>query len=463
MTLVWIIGLVILLYARTLTYKYCIDDNVKRNGYMYEVPLTAPPADLYFSAPSKAYRCFMIGMHCVNVSIIYMLWGWCPALLFAVHPMCVWGVAWVTGNYYATTAYFCLISYYIIHTFPNVWGALVAMPIFAAALNSTICCVSFPFIFLLTGNVWGCALFIPLAIYLRGKRFTTGIKTRDSFNENKPLKTQMTYKRFFLCIKVMARYILDVIYPNKIGLFTPYGHRIKDKEEVYSKWQSPNSHFWASLAICAVTFIGGMLVSPIGTLWFFTVIALHSQWRLTGQFYAQRYLYLAMPGFCVVVGLLIQSNPVLISSLVTFLVLRTHIYIPAWKNQECLYKNDLETFPEYGQVYNNLSQYYLNANSPTNPMPAFRLNELGALLFQAEMIENDDWSIKMNIACFFSLVGQWPMCKAKTLESLKIIKPLGGPQQPVKMLEDQLVTIDRNIAKMPGANVSLGQFPDGRK
>ena len=90
MALFLIIALVVVLYARTLKYLYVIDDSVKRNGYMYEVPQEGPPPEFWATKPSKFYRLFMIGMHCVNVSVIYLLWGWAPALLFAVHPIGVW-------------------------------------------------------------------------------------------------------------------------------------------------------------------------------------------------------------------------------------------------------------------------------------------------------------------------------------------------------------------------------------
>ena len=214
MAIFLIILLIWVLYLRTFNYRYIVDDWVKRDGYMYDVPLVQPPASLYRTHPAELYRCFMIGMHCFNTWFIYSLWGWAPALLFAVHPMAVWGVAWVTGNYYATTTFFCLEAYYILVHFPNVWGVLVAMPIFAAALNSTICGISFPFLFLLTGNIWGCFLFIPLIIFLKGKRFTTGMKIRDGFKVNKPLKTPFTYKRLFLMTKVMGKYIMDCIWPR---------------------------------------------------------------------------------------------------------------------------------------------------------------------------------------------------------------------------------------------------------
>ena len=144
MSLLWIIALVILLYARTLRYKYVIDDYVKREGYLYDIPMEGTGHGFWSRSPSPWYRAFMIGMHCVNVSIIYLIWGWTPALLFAVHPMSVWGTAWVTGNYYATTAYFCLISYYILTVFPNAWGALAAVAIYIGIKLNDLC-NRFPF------------------------------------------------------------------------------------------------------------------------------------------------------------------------------------------------------------------------------------------------------------------------------------------------------------------------------
>ena len=444
MSIFLIIGLIVVLYWRTLGYRYIIDDNVLRNGYMYEVPLAQPPQDIFYKKPSKAYRLFMIGMHAVNVWIIYMLWGWCPALLFAVHPLSAWGVAWVTGNYYTTTAYFCLISYYIIHTFPNIWGVMVAMPIFAAALNSTICCVSFPFLFFLTGNSWGCYLFIPLAIYLGGRRFLTGIKIRDSFKANKPLDIDtITYKRIFLMVKVMAKYTTDFFLPNQLGLFSNYGQHIQDKPDIYNKFQSADKNFWVSLLILAAVFAGGWYISPFGTLWYFVIIALHSQWRMTGQFYAQRYHYFAIIGLCIICGTALQHYPMAATIVATALCFRTWLFIPTFRSIEDLYKNDIEAFSDNAQCYSSLAQFYLNSNTQKNPLPAWRINEIGMLLFRAEDMDKDDWAIKMNVACFFAMLGQWPQCMEKTGQSLKLVKPLGGLPIPAEILEKQVVNVSK--------------------
>ena len=60
MELIAILALVFLLYFRTLSYNYCIDDNVKREGYMYDVPLSPPDFSFYGTKPTKMYRLFMI-------------------------------------------------------------------------------------------------------------------------------------------------------------------------------------------------------------------------------------------------------------------------------------------------------------------------------------------------------------------------------------------------------------------
>lgn len=443
MGLLLIIALVVALYARTLGYNYIIDDNVKREGYMYEVPLTAPPPDFFDTRPSKWYRAFMIGMHCVNVSIIYMLWGWCPALLFAVHPMGVWGTAWVTGNYYATTAYFTLISYLLLHTFPNAWGALAAMPIFAAALNSTICAINFPFIFLFIQPAWGLAMFLPLGAYLTGKKFKTGIKIRYSFHENKKLvDTKFTWRRLVLMIKVVGRYTYTAVVPSRLGLFTPFGHTLRDNQALYDHFHAVNKNFWASLGLIVGLFVLGLMVNPVGAFWFFGILSLHSQFNLTGQFYAQRYLYLPLVGLCIVVGQLIAPYPVVVAVIVTFLVIRTHLFIPAFRNQEMLLRNDLENYPEYSQSYNNMAQFYLNKH----PLPAWRINEVACYLLRARDLEPESWEIEMNLACFFAMTNQVGMARTHTARSLELLRPLGGLRHPVDMLENQLKSLDAVIA-----------------
>jgi hypothetical protein len=448
MALWLIIAITVLLYARTLDYNYVIDDIVKRNGYMYEVPDTAPPPGFWETRPSRLYRIFMIGMHCVNVSVIYMLWGWGPALLFAVHPIGVWGTAWVTGNYYATTAYFCLIAYFFLQTLPGFWGALLAMPLFIASLNSTVCSINFPFLFLFVGSPWGLAMFLPLARYLMGDRFKTGIGIRKTFIQNKPVKAKITIRRLSLMTKVMAKYIMTALFPNNLGFFTGYGRGIRDKQELYDEWHSFNKDFWVSLAICVAVFTVGLFISPVGTFWFFVLMSLHTQWNLMGQFYAQRYLYLPLVGLCVVAGTFLQAHPVLMAIVATILVVRTHFFIPAWQNMLTVWKGDLENFPGNGEAYNNLAQHYMY--HPDFSKRGDIVNYTAWLMTRAMMMKPDDWAVHMNQACFLTMVGRLDMALFHTKKSLELIRPLGGLAKPVQLLEEQVVRLEEEIEKQKG-------------
>lgn len=446
MALLLILALVVLLYIRTLDYKYVIDDNVKRQGYMYEIPLQAPAPDFFNTKPTRIYRLFLIAMHCANVAIIYFIWGWAPALIFAVHPLGVWGTAWVTGNYYATTAFFTLIAFYIMHTFPNVWGALAAMPFYVAALNSTVCAINFPFLFLFIGNPWGLLMGLPLIKYLKGKKFNTGMKIRNGFVSGKAVPREFKINRLILMTKVVARYTYTAIFPDRLGLFGGWGNELMDNPDKYKKMHSADKDFFQAAGLIALVAGIGLFIHPVGTFWFFVIIAVHSQFNVMGQFYAERYLYLPVIGLCVVAGTFLAGHPIALTAIVTALVIRTHFFIPTWKNMETVWRNDIDTYPEFGEVYSNMAQYHMNRK----PIPAWRINEIGFMLFKAESMEPNSWKIHMNIACFFAITQEWNMCLRYTENCIDILDKIGGTT-PIEVLRKQRTDIMNIIEQQKAA------------
>lgn len=445
MELLGIIALVFLLYLRTLNYNYVIDDSVKRDGYLYDVPDSPPPIEFFKTKPHWGYRLFMIGMHCVNVSVVYLLWGWAPALIFAVHPQAVWGVAWVTGNYYATAAYFTLISYFILHQFPSIIGAAVALPIFAAALNSTICPLNFPFFASVALWPWGLCFFWPFAAFLTGKRFRTGIKIRYNFHQNKKkVDARFTWRRLLLMTRVVARYTYDAIVPTRCGFFGPMGQYMRDDPEIYEQYHSANKDFWASLGVVLSVLLLGVVVDWRAALWFFVIIAIHSQFNITGQFYAQRYLYLPIVGLCVIAGKLLQPYPIALTAVVTFLVIRTHLFIPSWRHMGKVYQNDIENYPENCQVYNNMAQWMLAVGDNVTMTPD-RVNELAMYLYKSEKVKPDAWENQMNIAAFLATVNRWDEAYDRTIKSITLLEPLGGVRKPLHCLLEQKVNFEKKL------------------
>ena len=403
-----IIVLIFALYLRTLEYKYIIDDSVQRDGYLKEDPNDIKQFEITKKRPSKIYRLFMISMHAVNVSIIYMLWGWCPALLFAVHPMGIWGTVWVTGNYYATTAYFILISYFMIHTLGSI-GILASIPIYTAALNSTIGAVMFPF-FLLFTKQWlaAIAMTVPLYFFLTGARFQNGLRMRTKLIVDPPsvlhlpiiFGKRFDWRRINLMIKVVARYIYQSMYPWRISMFYPFGKGL-NSPIIYKEMHSFNLEFWCALLLCTSLFALGMIVSPVAVMLFFVFIALHSHWNLYGQFFADRYLYLPLIGVCVIAGNVLTAHPILLTIITTALMLKTIMHTPKFRDILAFLENDYMTFPNFVMANNNYAGTLLKCSTCHISEELLALS----ILKRAEALEPRYWESLVNLAKYYDLKG----------------------------------------------------------
>lgn len=357
MALLLILAVTIALYARTVNYYYLIDDIVRRWGYLLEIPETSPPPQFYSTKPPKTKHLFLTLTHCLIVSQVYFLWGWKAALLFAVNPIAVACTAWITGGYYQVTTFLTLTSYYFLVNLPGILGASVAAIFFTAALGSTINCIAFPFIFLFVGPLGGLMLFWPLGMYLTGRRFKIGFKKRN-LGKGDPL----TWRKVALVPKVLAYYIKMTVWPKRLAFFQTLGFEYGKDPAVKIDLESFNKEFWQSIVICLGFTAIGLLVSPVGLLIYMAGILPFTQWKVLGQFVTERYMYLPLVGWSLMLAGIL-AHPLLTPVLFTIVGLyawRAHKYIPAFKNIETLYENGIKNFPECISNYVNLAERYLH-------------------------------------------------------------------------------------------------------
>ena len=350
---------VFVLYLRTWCGKnrhyYIIDDNVRRWGYLYVIPQTSPPPEFYATRPHPWRHFFLVLTHSLNVWVINLLFGWQVAALFAFSPISVNGTAWITGGYYGVTMFLSLVSYYFITTFPNLIGLGLGSMFFTAALGSTITCLGLPFVFLLSGQPLGLILFWPLGMYLFGKRFRAGFAIRNSGKRDK-----ITWRKLAVMTKVMAYYIRINLFPDKLAFFRRFGQEYGKNEAVKKDLESFNLSFlMAFLVVGSFAFVGYQF-SPLGTIWFLVTLAPFTQFKILGQFVAERYLYLPQLGIYMIIAGMIGDNPVLMAIVLTLYAYRTHLYIPAFRNIENLYKNGLANYPDCISNYANLGERYLH-------------------------------------------------------------------------------------------------------
>ena len=421
MPLFVILLIIIALYARTYNNYYLIDDYSPRHQYPHPEKKTKDPK-FYLTKPNWWVHPFMIAMHCVNTSIIYLLWGWAPAILFAVHPMTMWGAAWLTGNWYATTTYFILISFYFLTHFPG-WGIAPAMIFYYVAMYSTFDAIPYPFILILSGNILPGVLMLPLTgMFLSSRKFQDGLKGRESINKGRYIdRMDFPINRLAVMVKTTALYVQEALIPMKIKLFEPYGESIRDHQHIYDKMHAWNANFWAALALLVVTFFGGLLVSPLGTLWFFVFIGLHCQFQLTGQNYAQRYLYIALPGMCLVAGTILVKWPWVLMMAVGFMICKTHTYMKKWKNQEDFLISEIDTVPERAGTYGTLFQLYFTIASIEGYQP-YMINLMGYLIRRSVEMDQNCWQTRMNLCAYLCKIGRAEEGIAEGEDTLKLME-----------------------------------------
>ena len=398
-----------LLYSRTWIGKnrhyYIIDDNVRRWGYLYDVPMTAPPANFYSTKPHPWRHFFLIFTHSLNIWVISMLFGWKVALLFAFSPLSVNGTAWITGGYYAVTMFLTLTSYFFITQFPGWFGLLAGSLFFTASLGSTITCIGVPFVFLLTGNFSGLILFWPLAMYLFGKRFRTGFAIR-----NMGKKDIITIRKIAVCTKVMAYYIRLCLCPYYLAFFRKVGYNYTKDEKAKKDLDSFNFMFWRDLAIIGLFALVGWQFSPLGTVWFIVTLAPFTQFKVLGQFVAERYLYLPQLGIYMILVNMIGNNDVVLAVLATLYAYRSHLYIPAFRSITNLYKNGIQNEPDCISNYANLGERYLQEKQLHRALRLFQ-----------EGLKRDpmDFLCHTNLAAYWISVKSWQMALFHTAMACK--------------------------------------------
>jgi tetratricopeptide (TPR) repeat protein len=433
MELFYIIAGIWILYSRTWIGKnrhyHIIDDNVRRWGYLYDVPQTSPPPEFYSTKPHPWRHFFLILTHSLNVWVIHSLFGWQVAALFAFSPISVNGTAWITGGYYAVTMFLSLTSYFFLVTFPNVFGVLAANMFFAAALGSTITCIGVPLVFFFAGNPIGLTFFWPLAFYLGGKRFRTGYGIRNAGKTD-----TFTLRKIPVMTKVLAYYMRINLFPNKLSFFREYGRQYTNDKGVKEQLESYNARFWYSLAGIVAFVAVGWQFSPLGVAWFVVTLLPFTQFKILGQFIAERYLYLPQLGIYMIIAGALGQYPIAMAIILTAYIYRTHIYIPSFRKIETLYKNGIVNYPKCVSNYANLGERYLHRGQTHR---ARRLLEHGLTL------EPKSFLCHCNLAAYWISVKGWEMALYHTS------KAVGDDNNPMakKILHKQYTDLKNLVAK----------------
>lgn len=336
---------IVILYWRVYGYRKLIDDAVPRDGYLYEGPRRVDPG---FYQEGRGLVAFLtnLGVFMGVCGYIDHMWGWRAALLYAVYPMNVVGVAWVTGNYYMSTVLLVLASHYFLQT--HIW--FMSLMFYAAALNSTTNALSYVFIAPMYG-LPGVSLLWPFLAFLNGRRMTSGLALRKERHKNLHVESKFSWRNLVNVPKVLAYYIYISIFPMRLGFFHSWG-----KSREY--FTAVNMFFCCLL--CLEFLWVGMRVDIRMVVWWFMSMGIfcHIQGHY-GQFIAERYMVLANVAWCVMLAKAV-TNPVIFAVIATLYFCKSFSYIPVWRNNETLFAYSMEAQPDSPENFNNLGNYYMD-------------------------------------------------------------------------------------------------------
>ena len=439
MELFIIIAGIFALNARTWLGKnrsyYIIDDNVRRWGYLYCVPTTSPSPEWYSTKPHPWRHLFLSITHALNVWVIHELFGWQVAALFAFSPLSVNSTAWITGGYYAVTMFLTLTAIYFISLFPGAFGLVVGATFFTAALGSTITCLGVPFIYLFgTTGFGGLVFFWPLFTYLYGKRFRTGFAIRNDGRNDK-----ITFNKLAVMTRVMAFYIRLNLYPDKLCFFKTYGYDYSKNEKTQEAFRKFDAEFWLAFTVVATFAFVGWQFSPFGTLWFLITLAPFTQFKILGQFVAERYLYLPQLGVCMIIGNMLVGHPVLLAGVLIAYVIRSHRYIPAFRSIAALYENGIKNDPTCMSNYANLGERMLHMK---------QFSRARYLLEEGLKIDHNNFLCTTNMAAYWISLHSYDRALKYTELAMQDENPLAK-----RILYDQWVRLSKVVKELEERNV----------
>lgn len=398
--------LIVVLYARTINYCQLIDDGVEMKDTLYVVPTSTPPPDFFKQKTPIKKRLWAIGVHMLNTCVIYLILGGHAALLFAVFPISANNVAWITGSYYSTATFLTLVAYYFLTHTPWFISVPLSMAFFAAALNATLVTIAFPFVFLFANPIGLCTL-VPLGFFLFGKRFTTGKKIRQgNMYVTNAVADTFTLGRAVVCIKVIAHYLYLALVPIKMSFFHALGNKFLVDKKQREDLMSVNAFFFASVGLIAMFLLLAFAVNKLfWGFWFLIIIAAFSQFKILGQFFAERYMYPAIIGIIAIETALPEQA---FWCLLGAFIVRAFIFIPAFSCNRELYKNGIKAEPMEPSNYCNLSDWYLLIEPD--------LSLAGYYAQQTMAVDPDDFKPHVNLSSLFMFLKQYAMAvqEAKT-------------------------------------------------
>jgi len=378
--------------------------------------------------------------HIINILLLFALLRqmtgafWQSAFvtaLFAIHPLHVESVAWISGrkDLLSGLFFFLTIAAYLRYVKNRVPGWYVlALVLFALGLLAKPMLITLPFILLLL-DYWPLQRFefrIPLRlIWEKLPFFILSIgSTAATYFAQKGIGAVTETETIPLSMRVAnavvsyIKYIGKTAWPENLAVFYPYPATIP-------LWHSFTAAILlVIITICVIRFAGKFRYLPVGWLWFIgTLVPVTGLVRVGEHSMADRYTYVSLIGVFLIIAwgasdlVAALKHRKTIMSLLSFVIVLvfaicSHIQTSFWRNSRTLFEHAIKVTTGNYPAHLNLGAILLDQNKfdqaieqfqraiQINPTCAEAYYNLGVIYFQLgryqETVEFFKKAIKIN-------------------------------------------------------------------
>jgi len=328
---------------------------------------------------ARFYHWTSLLFHLLNCWLLFKLFErlkiekWSALLLtsiFALHPMQVESVAWISAfsNLLFTSLYLLALWSYL--TYLNgkkmhYWWCLL---FFVLSCLSKATAVTLPLVLILFDGwqygewkwkkLWDKLPFFLLAIGFG----LIAINSRESAGHLSDLSQNFEWHhRIFLISKSIMFYVGKFLCPVQLSAFYPY----PEVDQGWFNFTVYLSFLFLALAVWLVYRRRKDRRILIGVLFFLICLAPTLHFIPVGnQLTTDRYLYLPIIGLLLVIGRFVEKWRTLVKQigfglLLLVLTIASFYRAKVWQNDQTIWKNVLENYPKVAQAHNNLGSYML--------------------------------------------------------------------------------------------------------
>lgn len=354
-------------------------------------------SELFGSRPGT-FHMTNVFFHIANTLLLFWILKtitgnlWCSAFaasLFAVHPMHVESVAWISSQKDVISCFFLLLSLaaysqYVKHR--TIFRYISVLVLFSLGLMSKPIVMTLPFLFLLL-DFWPFEriknfdkhLIFKLILEKLPFFILSAISSIVTFVVMKNGGMMIKSDRIPFSERILNVFVSYVIYigkmfwPVNLAPFYPYNPKIES-------WQIFISALSLIIILVLVILYGRVYkFLPVGFLWFIgALIPVIGIIQVGAQAYADRYTYISYIGLFIIIAWLMPvvfpklafiMSSIMIISVIAFGAI-SYRQASYWKNSLTLFSHTIEVTSNNWLAYNNISNAYADKGRYTDAVVA---------------------------------------------------------------------------------------------